>query len=80
MEIYYKLKPGGTTAHEGQDLLCSSQYTSQFGAEVHELMSRSGGQFEARPPVFKSPSKLGTSLLTHCSRDERLGPPCPARE
>ncbi|GFX50041.1 hypothetical protein TNCV_2375301 [Trichonephila clavipes] len=34
-------------------------------------MSRSGGQSEARPPVFKSPSKLGTHLSTHCSRDER---------
>ncbi|GFU54445.1 uncharacterized protein TNCV_2980391 [Trichonephila clavipes] len=29
-------------------------------------MSRSGGQSEARPPVFKSPSKLGTHLSTLC--------------
>ncbi|GFT22464.1 hypothetical protein TNCV_3274291 [Trichonephila clavipes] len=42
-------------------------------------MSRSDGQSEAEPPVFKSPSKLGTHLSTHCSRDKRLGPPCPAR-
>ncbi|GFU63637.1 hypothetical protein TNCV_4588421 [Trichonephila clavipes] len=41
-------------------------------------MCRSGGQSEARPPVFKSPSKLGTHLSTHCSRDERLIQPCPA--
>ncbi|GFV25673.1 hypothetical protein TNCV_3851571 [Trichonephila clavipes] len=33
-------------------------------------MSRSGGQSEARPPVFKSPRKLGTHLSTHCRRDE----------
>ncbi|GFW82853.1 hypothetical protein TNCV_3494231 [Trichonephila clavipes] len=39
-----------------------------------------GGQSEARPPVFKSPSKLGTRLSTHCSRDESLSRPCPARE
>ncbi|GFX61006.1 transposable element Tcb2 transposase [Trichonephila clavipes] len=29
-------------------------------------MSRSGGQSEARPPVFQSPSKLGVHLWTHC--------------
>ncbi|GFT60878.1 hypothetical protein TNCV_3616041 [Trichonephila clavipes] len=33
-------------------------------------MSRSGGQFEARPPVFKSPRKLGTHLSTHCMVSE----------
>ncbi|GFX18232.1 hypothetical protein TNCV_4305341 [Trichonephila clavipes] len=43
-------------------------------------MSRSDGQSEVRPPVFKSPSKLGTHLSTHCSKDERLSRPCPARE
>ncbi|GFV78580.1 hypothetical protein TNCV_1888861 [Trichonephila clavipes] len=43
-------------------------------------MSRSGGHSEARPPVFKSPSKLGTHLSTHCSRDEMLSRSCPARE
>ncbi|GFX24357.1 hypothetical protein TNCV_421581 [Trichonephila clavipes] len=37
-------------------------------------MSRLGGQSEARPPVFKSPSKLGTHLLTHCCYSRiRLG-------
>ncbi|GFV30164.1 hypothetical protein TNCV_96411 [Trichonephila clavipes] len=30
-------------------------------------MSRSGGQSEGRPQVFKSRSKLGTHLSTHCS-------------
>ncbi|GFX68546.1 uncharacterized protein TNCV_1799591 [Trichonephila clavipes] len=30
-------------------------------------MSRSGGQTEARPLVFKSPSKLDTHLSTHCT-------------
>ncbi|GFT28070.1 hypothetical protein TNCV_644581 [Trichonephila clavipes] len=33
------------------------------------------GQAEVRPPVLKSPSKLGTHLLTHCRRDERLSLP-----
>ncbi|GFX29324.1 hypothetical protein TNCV_3218581 [Trichonephila clavipes] len=55
-----KLKLRGSTPHEGQGLLRPSQYTWSLGAEVHEQMSRSGGQSEARPPVFKSPSKLGT--------------------
>ncbi|GFT15907.1 transposable element Tcb2 transposase [Trichonephila clavipes] len=32
---------------------------------------------EARPPVFKSPRKLGTHLSTHCSRDERRSRLCP---
>ncbi|GFT19438.1 putative RNA-directed DNA polymerase from transposon BS [Trichonephila clavipes] len=36
------------------------------------LKSRSGGQSEVRPSVFKSPSKLSTHLSTRCSRDERL--------
>ncbi|GFY18389.1 alpha-2 adrenergic receptor [Trichonephila clavipes] len=62
-----------------------SQYTWSLGTEVLEQMSRSGGQFEARLPVFKSPTTLGVSkhwshLLTHCSRDERLSRPCPTRE
>ncbi|GFX44181.1 uncharacterized protein TNCV_4119771 [Trichonephila clavipes] len=53
------------TAHEGQDLLCPSQYTRPLSAEEHEQMSRSGGQSEAKPQVFKSPSKHGThSSLT----------------
>ncbi|GFW27051.1 hypothetical protein TNCV_92771 [Trichonephila clavipes] len=39
-------------------------------------MSRSGGQSEARPPVFKPPSKLGTHLSDHSNRDERLSRPC----
>ncbi|GFX05185.1 uncharacterized protein TNCV_1958411 [Trichonephila clavipes] len=70
----------GATVHEGQDLLCPSQYTSPLGAEVQEQMSRSGGQSEARLPVLKSPSKLGTHLSTHCSKDGRLSRSCPARE
>ncbi|GFW15458.1 hypothetical protein TNCV_4655981 [Trichonephila clavipes] len=49
-------------------------------AEVYEQMYRSGGQSEVKPQVFKSPNKLGTHLSTHCSREERLGRPCPARE
>ncbi|GFV88426.1 hypothetical protein TNCV_1242391 [Trichonephila clavipes] len=48
--------------------------------EVHEQMSESGGQPEARPPVFKSPSKLATDLSTHCSMNEKLSRPWPARE
>ncbi|GFV64250.1 uncharacterized protein TNCV_3000151 [Trichonephila clavipes] len=75
-----KLKLSGATAHEGQGLLCQSQYAWPFGAEVHEQMSRSGGLSGARPPVSKSPSKLGTHLSTHCSRDEKLSRPYPARE
>ncbi|GFU03868.1 hypothetical protein TNCV_1718361 [Trichonephila clavipes] len=39
-------------------------------------MSRLGGQSEARPPVFKSQSKLGTHLSTQYSRDERPSQPC----
>ncbi|GFU50315.1 HTH_Tnp_Tc3_2 domain-containing protein [Trichonephila clavipes] len=31
------------------------------------------------PPVIKSPSKIGTHLSTHCSRDERLSRPFPAQ-
>ncbi|GFX48247.1 putative transposable element [Trichonephila clavipes] len=31
-------------------------------------MSRSGGQSEAKPPVFKSTSKFGAHLLTHCKK------------
>ncbi|GFV81123.1 uncharacterized protein TNCV_2271071 [Trichonephila clavipes] len=42
-------------------------------------MSRSGDQSEARLPVFKPPCKLGTHLLTHCSRDEKPSLPWPAR-
>ncbi|GFV24516.1 hypothetical protein TNCV_814001 [Trichonephila clavipes] len=45
-----------------------------LGTEMHEQMSRSGGQSEARPPVFKSPSKLSTHLSIHCSRDESSSP------
>ncbi|GFX78242.1 ATP-dependent DNA helicase [Trichonephila clavipes] len=43
-------------------------------------MIPTGVQSEARPPVLKSPSKLGTYLSTHSSRDERLSLPCPPRE
>ncbi|GFV15115.1 hypothetical protein TNCV_1883011 [Trichonephila clavipes] len=45
-----------------------------------ESESRISGQSEPRLPVFKSPSKLGTHLSIHCSRDARLSRPCPARE
>ncbi|GFX32515.1 hypothetical protein TNCV_2174331 [Trichonephila clavipes] len=43
-------------------------------------MSRSGGQSEAGPLVFKSPSNFGTHLSIHCSRYERLSRPCSARQ
>ncbi|GFU46950.1 hypothetical protein TNCV_3286221, partial [Trichonephila clavipes] len=43
-------------------------------------MSRFGGLSEERPSVFKTPSKLGTHLLTQCSGDERQSRPCAARE
>ncbi|GFW33062.1 hypothetical protein TNCV_2109921 [Trichonephila clavipes] len=59
------LKLSGATAHEGQGLMCTSQYT--LDAKVHEQISRSGGQSEARPPVLKSSSKPGTHLSTHCT-------------
>ncbi|GFY02883.1 hypothetical protein TNCV_3507631 [Trichonephila clavipes] len=36
------------------------------------IMSRSGDQSEARPPVFESASNVGTHSSTHCSRDKRL--------
>ncbi|GFU75817.1 uncharacterized protein TNCV_1652771 [Trichonephila clavipes] len=75
-----KLKLSGATAHEGRGLLCPSQNTLLLDVEVHEQMSQSGGQSEARLPVFKFPSKLGTHLSAHYSRDERLCRPCPARE
>ncbi|GFV34408.1 transposable element Tc3 transposase [Trichonephila clavipes] len=44
---------------------------------VQSMVSRSGGQSEAKPPVFKSPSKLGTHLSTRCSTDERQSRPGP---
>ncbi|GFV28310.1 hypothetical protein TNCV_22351 [Trichonephila clavipes] len=47
---------------------------------VYEQMSRSGGQSEATPPVFKSPTKPVTHLSTYCSRDKGLSLPCPVRE
>ncbi|GFW12687.1 uncharacterized protein TNCV_3883971 [Trichonephila clavipes] len=71
-----KLKLSGAK----EPTVCPSQYTWPLGAEVHEQMSRSGGQPEVRPPVFMSPRKLGTHLSTHCHRDERLSRPCPAWE
>ncbi|GFW18798.1 hypothetical protein TNCV_5132511 [Trichonephila clavipes] len=34
-----------------------------------------------RDPQYSSPqASFGTHLSTHCSRDERLSRPCPARE
>ncbi|GFW62209.1 hypothetical protein TNCV_1686401 [Trichonephila clavipes] len=74
-----KLKLSGTTIHEGQELLCPSQYTRPLGAEVHAQMSRFGGLSEERPSVFKTPSKLGTHSWTQCSGDERQSRPCPVR-
>ncbi|GFX96846.1 hypothetical protein TNCV_1648811 [Trichonephila clavipes] len=41
-------------------------------------MSRFDGLSEVRPPVFKTPDKLGPHLLTHCSRDKRKSRPCTA--
>ncbi|GFX85204.1 hypothetical protein TNCV_1647511 [Trichonephila clavipes] len=58
------IEEAGATAHEEQGLLCSSQHTWPLDAEVREQMSRSGGQSEERPPVFKSPGKLSTHLST----------------
>ncbi|GFU43183.1 hypothetical protein TNCV_3775551 [Trichonephila clavipes] len=62
--MHLKLKLNGATAREGQDLLCEFQYTCPLGAEVDGQIFRSGGQSEARPLLFKSPSKLGTYLST----------------
>ncbi|GFX26360.1 hypothetical protein TNCV_949581 [Trichonephila clavipes] len=56
------------------------QYTWPLGAEVHQPMSRLGGQYEARPRVCMFPSKLGTHLWTHCNRDKRLCPSGPTQE
>ncbi|GFW61325.1 hypothetical protein TNCV_4136431 [Trichonephila clavipes] len=58
----------------------ATKLTRPLGAKMHEQMSRSDGQSEERPLVFKSSSKLGTHLSTQCSRDERLSQPCSARE
>ncbi|GFX29326.1 hypothetical protein TNCV_3218601 [Trichonephila clavipes] len=52
LDFYLLVRGRGATADEGQGLLCPSQYTWLLGAEVHEQMSRSGGQSEAKPPVF----------------------------
>ncbi|GFW20011.1 hypothetical protein TNCV_867171 [Trichonephila clavipes] len=46
------------TAHEDQRLRCPPQYTCPLGAEVPEQMSRSGGQFEAKSPVFSLQASL----------------------
>ncbi|GFW24800.1 endonuclease-reverse transcriptase [Trichonephila clavipes] len=46
----------------------------------YEQMPQSGSQSEERPAVFKSPSKLGTHLLTHSCREERVSRLCPDRE
>ncbi|GFV16253.1 uncharacterized protein TNCV_1670581 [Trichonephila clavipes] len=53
-----ELKLSGATAQEDQGLLCPCQYTRPLGAEVHEQMSRSGGQSEARPPSVSLHSSL----------------------
>ncbi|GFX09801.1 hypothetical protein TNCV_654001 [Trichonephila clavipes] len=70
----------GWSSSDEDENIEDNGYTWPLGSEVHEQMSRPGGQSEARSPVFKSPSKLGTHLLAHCSRDERLSRPCPAWE
>ncbi|GFV78950.1 hypothetical protein TNCV_4347091 [Trichonephila clavipes] len=75
-QLRRSLPPCGTTAyddsgakaHEGQGLLCSSQYTSELGAEVREQVSQSGGQYEVRPPVLKFPIKLGTHFRSTANR------------
>ncbi|GFT75323.1 hypothetical protein TNCV_967771 [Trichonephila clavipes] len=47
LDYYYSvLKLSGATVHEGQGLLCPSQYTWPLGAEVHEQMSRPDDQYE----------------------------------
>ncbi|GFW81270.1 hypothetical protein TNCV_376181 [Trichonephila clavipes] len=43
-----------------------------MGTEVHEQLSRSGGESEAILTVFNSPSKLGTHLSTHCRRSRKI--------
>ncbi|GFY05124.1 uncharacterized protein TNCV_3269961 [Trichonephila clavipes] len=49
-----------------------SESSEKTLAEVYEQTSRSVGQSEVRPPVFKSSNKHGTHLWTHCSRDEAI--------
>ncbi|GFV05108.1 hypothetical protein TNCV_223221 [Trichonephila clavipes] len=42
-----------------------------LGPEVHEQMFRSGGQSDAKPPVFSSQASMVLVYGTHC-KDERL--------
>ncbi|GFS50679.1 hypothetical protein TNCV_2042481 [Trichonephila clavipes] len=54
--LQLKLKHSGVTAHEGQDSVCPSQYTSPLNAEELELIPRSGGQSEVGPSVCSQAS------------------------
>ncbi|GFT30623.1 hypothetical protein TNCV_711671 [Trichonephila clavipes] len=42
-------RSNSATAYERQGLLGQSQYTCTLDTEVHEQMSRSGGEFEVKP-------------------------------
>ncbi|GFT59054.1 hypothetical protein TNCV_186361 [Trichonephila clavipes] len=48
----------GSTAHEGQSLLCPSQFSCLWATEVHEQTFRSGGQSDVKSPVFSSQASL----------------------
>ncbi|GFW57935.1 hypothetical protein TNCV_1418821 [Trichonephila clavipes] len=48
----------GATTRWGRGLLCPSRNTRPLASEVHEQMSRSGGQSEARPTVLSSESSF----------------------
>ncbi|GFX30773.1 transposable element Tcb1 transposase [Trichonephila clavipes] len=63
-----------------QDLSPIEQYACPLGTEVHEQMSRSGGQSEVRPTVFLSPQASVVLIYRSTSVVERLDRPCPARE
>ncbi|GFT02886.1 hypothetical protein TNCV_1846881 [Trichonephila clavipes] len=69
---------------DGVTLISSSDDDSIviYDCERGVCMSRCPDQVDSLKQDLQclSPSKLGTHLSTHCSMDERLSRPCPARE
>ncbi|GFU89141.1 hypothetical protein TNCV_2895891 [Trichonephila clavipes] len=64
--------------------MATTSESFSFFLDHWPLRSRSANQEVSlkREPqsVFKSPSKLGAHLSTHCNGDERLSRSCPTRE